>query len=379
MNTSKQVNAMIGLLFLLVISVALYWLWDPIRADSATDKAERTAAERGANLFATYCRTCHGNQGMGRLERSDLPGLPLNVPDNRPDNPLALETLQARLRDTIHCGRVGTLMPAWSQEQGGPFNDEQIRQLVTLITSSKGEFIDPETGQETTEAWKEALEIADHGHGTNPGDRTGKHVAADVSASTTVIPLTDVSNLPFQGNDKLRIENEVVRITGVDANNKTITVERGILSTDAVEHAQGAEVFAPPQDPPTGPINSNSCGQIARSTPSTSATPSAPVSPDASGNLAVQMQDNVFTQNNIHVQAGQTVNVNLTNTGSSIHNMRIAGPDGNYETNDDVVSNPDNVRAGATATLSFVFAQAGSTKFQCDFHPNEMTGTITVQ
>src|SRR5688572_3988299 len=127
MNTSKQVNVMIGLLFLMVITVALYWLWDPIRADDQAEKLEESAIERGANLFATFCRSCHGNQGLGRLERSDLPGLPLNLPENRPDSPLVLEQIQKRMRDTIECGRVGTLMPAWSQQHEGPFTNEQVR------------------------------------------------------------------------------------------------------------------------------------------------------------------------------------------------------------------------------------------------------------
>jgi plastocyanin/mono/diheme cytochrome c family protein len=378
MNTSKQVNVMIGLLFLLVISVTLYWLWDPIRADDQTEKQEEASIERGANLFATFCRTCHGNQGLGALERSDLPGLPLNLPDNRPEDPLLLEQLQRRIRDTIVCGRVGTLMPAWSQSQEGPFNEEQISQLVTLITSSHAEFSDEELGQESTRGWEEALEIANHGHGTTPGDFTGKHVASDVTGDATTIPLDDASGLPREGGDYasfVRIENEVVRITRVDGDN--LIVQRAQLGTEAVAHAAGTEVYEPPQEPPPGPINESACGQIARAQPSPG-TADGTVRVDSDGTVDVGMQDDLFVQNRIEAPTNQAVTVNVTNGGSNIHNMRIAGADTRYDTVDDFVSNPETVRGGQTATLNFNFAQTGTYEFRCDFHPTNMTGSIIV-
>ncbi len=376
MNTSKQVNTMIGLLFLLVISVTLYWLWDPIRADDRIEEQEHKTVERGANLFATFCRTCHGNQGLGVLERSDLPGLPLNLPENRPDIALELEQLQARIRDTIVCGRVGTIMPAWSLDQGGPLNDEQIKQLVTLITSSQGGFEDPELGQETTQGWEEALEIANHGHGASTGDETGKTVASAVTADATTIPLSDASGLPREASEGLlRIENEIVRITRVEGNN--LIVERGQLGTEAVDHAAGTDVYEPPQEPPTGPMNETSCGQIARTQPSPG-TGGETVAVGPTGMIAVEMQDDRFVQNRIEAEVAQAVTVNLTNAGNNIHNMHITGVDTQYETSDDVVSNPDPVRGEETATLSFNFAQAGTYEFRCDFHPTNMIGSIIV-
>lgn len=378
MNTSKQVNLMVGLLFLLVVSFTLYWLWEPIRAEDAGGKQTDKAAERGAKLFATFCRTCHGDQGLGRLERNDLPGLPLNLPDNRPEASLELEQKRALFRDTIRCGRVGTLMPPWSQDQGGALNEEQIRQLVVLITSSRGTTEAPDNPfGETTRAWQQALEFANH------ADESGKKLLRDVGAEDTIITLSDTKGLALGAI--IRLDNELLEIkwiattttaTGFVRGND-ITVERGLRGTQPAPHSTGSPVYGPPIDPPSGPLNEQACGQFARGGAG-AAPPPTSVSPDTQGTVNVEMGDNFFRQSPIQVAPGQQVTVNLVNNGKVIHNMRIAGPDNRYESGDDVVSNPDTMRAGAKGTLRFQIGQAGTFNFRCDFHPTEMVGTITV-
>ncbi len=49
MNTSKQVIVMIGLLFVTLIGVFLYFIWDDIRAEDAKEKQTVENAERGAS------------------------------------------------------------------------------------------------------------------------------------------------------------------------------------------------------------------------------------------------------------------------------------------------------------------------------------------
>jgi plastocyanin len=72
------------------------------------------------------------------------------------------------------------------------------------------------------------------------------------------------------------------------------------------------------------------------------------------------------------------VKVNLTNNGVAIHNMRTSGEDGNYNTSDDDVSDPQTVSSGATGTLEFTFDTAGTFPYHCEFHPNDMKGEILV-
>ncbi|MFQ5878909.1 MAG: c-type cytochrome [Dehalococcoidia bacterium] len=362
---------MVGLLFLTVVSVALYWIWDPIRAEEAEEEQTEKAAERGAALFATFCRVCHGNQGLGRLEGTNLPGLPLNLPENRPSKPLDLERLQALFADTIRCGRVGTLMPPWHLAQGGPLNDEQIRQLVTLITSSQATVSDPENPfGETTRAWEQVLEEANH------QDDTGKRLETDVLADDTVISVDDASALPREASDLIRLDNELVLILEVRGDD--LVVERGQLGTKPIDHAAGSPVYEPPFDPPTGPINAEACGQFARGAATAPSPPGEVFRPDEQGNLAVEQGDDFFVQNQIEVGLGQTISITVANNGQNIHNMRIAGLDDEYDSGDDFVSDPALMRAGDTATLVFSIEQPGTFVFRCDFHPDVMVGTISV-
>jgi plastocyanin len=93
------------------------------------------------------------------------------------------------------------------------------------------------------------------------------------------------------------------------------------------------------------------------------------------------MKDNLFEPADLTVKVGESVTINLTNDGVAIHNMRISGADGQYNTGDDAVSDPQLVNAGATAAVQWAApGQPGEVKFQCDFHVSlGMIGTITVQ
>src|SRR5436190_1442320 len=119
MNTGKQINAMIALMLLLLLLVGVYTIWDPFRAEATTDRTREEIEERAAHTFARNCRTCHGNDGEGRI------GPPLN-PEFRSKNtdlrdfanPNQLKENQQIVTNTIQCGRIGTIMPPWSQAQG---------------------------------------------------------------------------------------------------------------------------------------------------------------------------------------------------------------------------------------------------------------------
>ncbi len=104
------------------------------------------------------------------------------------------------------------------------------------------------------------------------------------------------------------------------------------------------------------------------------------------GGLAfeVGMGDNFFVSDgnqnpNIDVPSGQEITIDLVNDGRSIHNMRVDGVDGRFNTNDDAVSDPETIRVDANGTLTFSIDNPGTYNYQCDFHPDDMKGTITVQ
>ena len=298
MNTQKQINIMVALMFLTLLAFGLYYAWDSTRSSDAEVRQQEETAARGAHLFAQNCRVCHGRQGLGALEDPAFPGLPLNVDTNRPTDPSELAALQKRFTDTIRCGRVGTVMPAWSQDEAGSLNDEQIRQLVVFITTNAGN------------AWDKEIE------------------------------------------ESKRLD---------------------------------AQFELPPAPKPDDPafINKNSCGQVFRGGAAATPTPTAPGEaptppPGAEVTYDVEMGDNFFSPNTLVAAVGQKVIINLTNKGQAIHNMRQAGADGQYNSGDDAVSNPDVMPPGATATLEITIDQAGTFPFHCDFHPTQMTGTLTV-
>jgi len=104
-----------------------------------------------------------------------------------------------------------------------------------------------------------------------------------------------------------------------------------------------------------------------------------------SASLNLTMGDNFFDQNGTHnptleIAAGATVEIKLTNKGSAIHNMRFAGDDNQYNNGDDAVADPTLISPGQTAIIKFTAPkQPGTYKYQCDFHPTDSKGEITVK
>jgi len=327
MNTSKQVNAMIGLLFVFLVGTLLYWLWDAgfsiagldvsSRADDAEERQIVTNAERGGVVFSLNCRSCHGISGRAVQESLMLPGLPLNVEANRADDPGTRMELQNRFRDTIRCGRVGTLMPTWSEDYGGPLNDFLIEQLVTLITGATPGLDPPDDPNAISQrGWEMAMEEANYAdllegkqltRAVGPEDTVlvltdaqeltvdsllridgevvkvvdapaSSTLLQDVSADQTELPVDRAGDL-FRGGDIVQVASERMRV--VSASEDTLGVERAAEGTDArghrvndtvfepgdeilveraafgtfgQEHQEGAQLYVGPLEPPTGPL-----------------------------------------------------------------------------------------------------------------------------
>ncbi|MEK7248315.1 MAG: cytochrome c, partial [Chloroflexota bacterium] len=202
MNTAKQVNMMIGLLMVGVVGTLFYYMFDSgtdifgitlgDRQAAANERQEVTNAERGAFLFARYCRACHGLTGQGAAERAGLPGSQLNTPANYPPELPDSQLLdkQQRISATIRCGRVGTQMPPWSIEEGGALNFFQIEQLVALITSKYA-----------PEAWNELIEF---------GNEDASHGGDRLDPPASLVEELDDSNLEFQVTDATAINKNTL-------------------------------------------------------------------------------------------------------------------------------------------------------------------------
>lgn len=80
--------------------------------------------ERGGELYVEYCSMCHGQDGRGRIGANleSYPGIQAG----------------AALEQVIAEGIPGSVMPAWSQAEGGPLNDQDIRDIAAYLEQVLG-------------------------------------------------------------------------------------------------------------------------------------------------------------------------------------------------------------------------------------------------
>jgi mono/diheme cytochrome c family protein len=105
----------------LVVALGVAITREPARIDAAAADILETQIDDAMDLYAEQCSVCHGLNGEG-------------IGSNPPLDAEALRTADVdSLFKTIERGRFGTAMPAWSLDDGGPFSDYQITELVALI------------------------------------------------------------------------------------------------------------------------------------------------------------------------------------------------------------------------------------------------------
>ena len=81
-------------------------------------------AGRGAELYLEYCAMCHGEDGQGRVGANLQ-----NFPGIEPD---------LAMRSVIAEGVNGSVMPAWSEANGGPLSEAQIDDITTYLLGMLG-------------------------------------------------------------------------------------------------------------------------------------------------------------------------------------------------------------------------------------------------
>jgi plastocyanin len=92
--------------------------------------------------------------------------------------------------------------------------------------------------------------------------------------------------------------------------------------------------------------------------------------------IRIEMRNSSFSPSALTVRAGKDYLLELRNEDREAHDMRIAGIDSQYETEDDIVS--DTVDPGKTASLQLRIDQPGIFDFRSDSDPITMLGTLTV-
>ena len=238
MNTSKQINVMILLLFGSVLVFAGYTLWDPDRADEAEGNQAHSTVRRGAYLFSQNCRTCHGDAGEGGVAADRLRAAPaLNRPDlqGEVDGEITDVTFSNAYRfvyDTITCGRVGKVMPAWAQSQGGPLNEEQIKQITEFITRGGDE------------GWAIAADFGRHNdhdlHLEGADDKNELRLTSAIDEDDTVISL-EALVAPPEGSTVNAFIVETQKDDGLVDQTSLIAEDTRLSILEEVEAAEGDE------------------------------------------------------------------------------------------------------------------------------------------
>jgi plastocyanin len=131
----------VGLVALSTILV-LYLADESNRIDAKEEELQEAAVERGTANYLSLCLPCHGPAGEGRTAGDGRVGAALGGVNtslnqtgiNAQGTPYAggLDARTSYLIKTIHDG-IAPIMPAWGVENGGPLNDDQIAELVTMI------------------------------------------------------------------------------------------------------------------------------------------------------------------------------------------------------------------------------------------------------
>ena len=97
------------------------------------------------------------------------------------------------------------------------------------------------------------------------------------------------------------------------------------------------------------------------------------------GVIPVVTADLLFDPNKLTMTSGETIVVRVTNSDTVPHNLRIAGLDGLYDTEDDALTVPETIGTGETGELNFSPQATGNYTFRCDFHPGSMGGQVVVR
>jgi mono/diheme cytochrome c family protein len=149
-----QVKIIIGTIAFMLTMIILGFaaLREPARLQAFALAEEGRAIENGARIFYGNCATCHGIDGMAQNcvdaagESIACQGLPLHdyflLCGDRPQR-LEVTNWQGTKRTfvetTVAAGRVGTVMPTWSEEFGGPMRDDQVQDVTSFVLNWESE------------------------------------------------------------------------------------------------------------------------------------------------------------------------------------------------------------------------------------------------
>ncbi|TMD57007.1 MAG: c-type cytochrome, partial [Chloroflexi bacterium] len=126
-----------ALIMLSVISLMIPVFWIMETNQEAVSKTNQftTAVQRGATLYAQYCFQCHGISGQG----AKGPKINGNPAVNSLSDMDLMRIISAGIYDPAD--PKTPLMPAWSDQYGGPLTQDQITYLFDLVRSADPAYL----------------------------------------------------------------------------------------------------------------------------------------------------------------------------------------------------------------------------------------------
>jgi mono/diheme cytochrome c family protein/plastocyanin len=252
---------------IVVLFVVVYYFYElgaPLgltkaRLAEELDAQQVTAVERGYNLFEANCARCHGQNGEGGV------GPVLNDQEK-----LFQHLNEDYLRNVLNvggryvCGNANSVMPVWSNENGGPLNYRQIEEIIAFIRApSNQEFvvrdpslnepvIDPATGKEKTfHGWVDPnyqpapgstpfpdcyLNALTGGASGSPGASGAP--AASIDPNAPVVKVTAPSGAATAGFDPTTLEAKANEAFTLDFDNQDSQAPHNVV----IQDASGAKV-----------------------------------------------------------------------------------------------------------------------------------------
>jgi mono/diheme cytochrome c family protein/plastocyanin len=359
MNTSKQINVMIGLLFVTFVVLSGYLLNEGNRQQNETEEITERNAERGARLFVRNCRTCHGLEGEGALGPAVNSNAFMVLGEGNAFDVEATSYGEATgvrtfLRETIQCGRPGTFMPTWALNFGGTLSDQQVNHLVTLITNDptgKKDFWElvVEDGHEADEEQYAPTLLRESATAVVLAEQFDRQATLDEAqnpdlallvhaAGLTLADLTEDARKTFAGQAKALPEDSLFKLT----DEQLEEFGRHPTTADIAERSQMETVVT---DPSALTVNAQACGQFtpdskamarardpfAEGMPEPTETPAdgtATATPPPTGgpSVAVDLVEWSVTAGQPSVEA-DGVTFNVTNGGAVTHELVVIRSD----------------------------------------------------
>ena len=322
---------------LVVLFVPIYWFYDlgvpgvgnTSRLAAEASVQQVTAIAAGEQLFEANCARCHGPQGQGGI------GPPLNdqgklynavtaagAPGPGHLNPNYIRNVLT-VGGRYVCGDPNSLMPVWSDVNGGPLNYVQVNDLIAFITAGKDQ------------SWV-YQPVASPGQ--TPGPAVVQHGWRDPSyqpgANATPVPAC--------------------------WRNPT-----GQIGPGAAPSASGSGAPGSP---------------AAIASPGTAQNPRV-IKLDETAQLQIT-DANGQPAGDIAVKKGETIRFEVTNTAGFTHNFYV-GPVADLQAGDTSSPNLKGIPdfSTGTKTLDVTFDQTGQFGFGClvPGHYTSMHGTITIE